>query len=71
MIPRKEAEKIPVPLTHMKCLKCGTINSRPFKEGDYVFKEVEEKCPKCGHDKMRIIGIYVKEEKEKKKSKLF
>ena len=49
------------PLTYLKCLSCETINSRPFKEGDYVFKETEEKCPKCGGTKMKIIGIYVKE----------
>jgi len=56
----REVGEVPKPLTHLICLKCKTVNSRPFKEGDYVFKEVEEKCPKCGHNRMKITGIYVK-----------
>jgi len=71
MLPKERAKKVVTPLTYLKCLECSTVNSRPFKEGDYVFKEVEEKCPKCGSNRMKIIGIYVKEEaKEKRKSKL-
>jgi len=65
MLPQKrETRGVPKPLTYLKCLECGTINSRPFKDGDYVFKEVEEKCPKCGANRMKIIGIYVKEAKK-------
>ncbi|MDW8021755.1 MAG: hypothetical protein RMI78_03895 [Nitrososphaerota archaeon] len=61
---RRGVEEIPQPLTHLKCLECGTVNSRPFTGGDYVFKEVEERCPKCGASKMKIIGIYVEEERK-------
>lgn len=63
---RRVTEAIPNPLTHLKCLECGTLNSRPFMDGDYVFKEVEEKCPKCGASRMKIVGIYVEEEAGKK-----
>ena len=66
MLPQRREEKgVLKPLTYLKCLECGTVNSRPFKDGDYVFKEVEEKCPKCGANKMKIIGIYVKEAPKK------
>jgi len=58
--------KVPKPLTYLLCLSCKTENSRPFKEGDYIFKEVEEKCPKCGSNHMIITGIYVKDEEVKK-----
>jgi len=57
--------EVPKPLTYLQCLNCNTVNSRPFKDGDHIFKEVEEKCPKCGSTKMLIIGIYVREEKAK------
>lgn len=59
--------KVPEPLTHLTCLECRTENSRPFKEGDYVFKEVEEKCPKCGASRMLITGIFVEARQEEKK----
>lgn len=61
----RAGKPVPKPMTYLKCLECGTINSRPFKDGDYVFKIVEEKCPKCGSNKMKIIGIYVKEPQKK------
>ncbi|RLG06431.1 MAG: hypothetical protein DRN59_03045 [Thaumarchaeota archaeon] len=71
MFSQEKARKIITPLTYLKCLACSTINSRPFRDGDYIFKEVEEKCPKCGSDKMKIVGIYVKEEaKKRSKSRL-
>lgn len=63
---RRGVRPVPKPLTHLKCLECGTLNSRPFKEGDYVFKEVEEKCPKCGANRMKIVGIYVEDKVTKK-----
>ncbi len=68
--PSRRRRPIIKPLTYLKCLSCSTINSRPFKEGDYIFEEVEEKCPKCGGNKMKIIGIYIKEPEEKKPRKL-
>ncbi|MEM1517714.1 MAG: hypothetical protein QXI27_02450 [Nitrososphaerota archaeon] len=49
------------PLTYLKCESCGTINSRPHIDGDYIFKKVEEKCPKCGGTDMIIISIHVEE----------
>lgn len=64
---KPELGKVPKPLTYLLCLNCKTENSRPFMEGDYVFKEVKEKCPKCGGDRMLITGIYVKEEKKARK----
>ncbi len=58
-------EKYPQPLTFLKCLSCGTDNSRPFKEGDYILKIVDsEKCPKCGGTNSKIVNIYVPEKKE-------
>ncbi len=72
ILPSGREKPIIRPLTYLKCLSCATINSRPFKEGDYIFKEIEEKCPKCGGEKMKIIGIYVKEPpQEKRKPKKF
>ncbi|MCS6783833.1 MAG: hypothetical protein RMI43_02790 [Candidatus Caldarchaeum sp.] len=60
-------ERFQEPLTFLKCLECGTENSRPFKEADYVLKVVEdEKCPKCGSMKSKIVNIYVPEKKTPK-----
>jgi len=56
-----KTREVPKPLTYLRCLNCGIVNSRPFMDGDYVFKEVEERCPKCGGNRMKITGIYVKE----------
>ncbi|MEM4281769.1 MAG: hypothetical protein QW470_05375 [Candidatus Caldarchaeum sp.] len=57
-------EKYPQPLTFLKCLTCGTENSRPFKEEDYILKIVDsEKCPKCGGMQSKITNIYVPEKK--------
>ena len=60
------SRQIPQPLTFLKCQSCGTENSRPFQENDYVFKEIKEgeKCPKCGGTEFIIINIYVPEEKK-------
>lgn len=49
------------PLTFLKCESCGTIHSRPHAAGDYIFKSVEEKCPKCGGTSMTIVSIHVEE----------
>jgi Zn finger protein HypA/HybF involved in hydrogenase expression len=63
----KTREKIPEPLTFLKCLSCGVENSRPFEEGDYVLKVVNsEKCPKCGGAQSKIVNIYVPQKKESK-----
>lgn len=52
------------PTTFLKCSNCGTENSRPFEENDYIFKKANERCPKCGGSEMLIVNIYVKERKE-------
>ncbi|MCS6769115.1 MAG: hypothetical protein NZ570_01590 [Candidatus Caldarchaeum sp.] len=63
----RHKERYPQPLTFLKCSTCGTENSRPFKEEDYIFKTVDsEKCPKCGGTNSRIVNIYVPEKKEPK-----
>ena len=66
---RGELEQPKPPLTFLKCKSCGTEHSRPFKQNDYVFKEVrgEEKCPKCGSAEMVIVNIYVPEEQQRKR----
>jgi len=50
-------------MTTLICEKCGFKNLREFKRGDYVFKETDEKCPKC-NENMYIAAIY-REVKEK------
>lgn len=52
------------PITVLKCASCNSINTRFFKENDYIFKEAD-KCPKCG-GVMVILGIYVEEKKREK-----
>jgi len=56
-------QKVTPPLSFLKCEECGTENSRPYAQNDYVFRHVEEKCPKCGNTKMTIINIYVQDKK--------
>jgi len=51
----------------VQCQKCGFKNIRAFKQGDYVFKETDEACPKDSQ-KMVISSIY-REVKEKEKAK--
>ena len=51
-------------MTTLLCEKCGFKNLREFKRGDYVFKETDEKCPKC-NENMYIAAIY-REVKETK-----
>ncbi len=61
------AIKPPPIMTTITCEKCGFKNIREFQRGDYIFKEVEDTCPKC-KEKMYISAIYreVKEKKEEK-----
>jgi len=51
----------------VQCAKCGFKNIREFKQGDFVFKETEEMCPK-DNQKMTISAIY-REVKDKEKAK--
>ncbi|MEM0445209.1 MAG: hypothetical protein QXO86_02635 [Nitrososphaerota archaeon] len=52
------------PITQLKCQSCGSIHTRPHKEGDYIFGGVEEKCPNCGGSKHTIIAIYVEDQRQ-------
>ncbi|MEM0381541.1 MAG: hypothetical protein QW580_02585 [Nitrososphaerota archaeon] len=51
-------------LTQLKCLNCGSIHTRPHKEGDYIFSNIEEKCPNCGGTAHMITAIYIEEQKK-------
>ncbi len=68
---RQSAEvKIEAPkvMTTIECQNkgCGQKIQREFQRGDYVFKEVDSACPKCGGKQM-VTAIY-KEVKEKEKT---
>jgi len=54
----------PPVLTAIDCKACNKIETREFKRGDYVYKEME-KCPKC-QAMGTIVSIY-REVKEKEK----
>lgn len=54
------------PITQLKCLSCGSIHTRHHKEGDYVFKNVEEKCPNCGSNAHVITAIYVEDQRQQR-----
>ncbi|GBC70474.1 hypothetical protein HRbin02_00241 [Candidatus Calditenuaceae archaeon HR02] len=54
------------PITQLKCLSCGSTHTRPHKEGDFIFKNVEEKCPNCGGNTHLITAIYVEEQKQQR-----
>jgi hypothetical protein len=60
-----EAPKV---MTTIECNNktCATKTLREFQRGDYVFKDIDVACPKCGGKQM-ITAIY-KEVKEKEKS---
>jgi len=46
------------PLSLLQCTKCGEKVERNYKEGEYVTKVVEDKCPKCASP-MFVKLIYV------------
>jgi len=54
--------------TTLQCQKCGFKNIRDFQRGDYVFKQMDEQCPKCS-EKALSIGSIFREVKEKEKAK--
>jgi len=54
--------------TTLQCQKCGFKNVREFQRGDYVFKPLEEQCPKC-NEKAMTIGSIFREAKEKEKAR--
>lgn len=60
--------EIPPMNTTLECKKCGLRNIRDFQKGDYVYKPVEDQCPKCKEKTMNIGSIF-REVKEKEKAK--
>jgi DNA integrity scanning protein DisA with diadenylate cyclase activity len=64
--PLKKGLEIQPLNTTVLCQKCGFKNVREFQRGDYVFKEMEEPCPKCNEKTLSINAIF-REVKEKTK----
>jgi hypothetical protein len=59
--------EVPKVMTTVGCVKtCDQKNVREFQRGDYVYKELDSSCQKCGGKQM-ITGIF-KEVKEKEKT---
>ena len=59
--------EVPKVMTTIGCVKtCDQKNVREFQRGDYVYKELDASCQKCGGKQM-ITGIF-KEVKEKEKT---
>lgn len=54
--------------TTVECQKCGFRNIRDFQRGDYIFKPIEDQCPKC-NEKTMTIGSIFREVKEKEKAR--
>jgi len=54
--------------TTLECQKCGFKNIREFQRGDYIFKQLEDQCPKC-NEKAMSIGSIFREVKEKEKAR--
>ncbi len=68
---RQSAEvkiEIPKVMTTIECQNktCNTKTVREFQRGDYVFKDLDVACPKCGGKQM-VTAIF-KEVKEKEKT---
>lgn len=53
-------------LTELLCDECGEKFSRSFREGDYVGKPSEDKCPKCQSYSF-VVAIYSRTPKGKEK----
>ena len=64
--PLKKGLEIQPLNTTVLCQKCGFKNVRGFQRGDYVFKQMEEPCPKCNEKTLSINAIF-REVKEKTK----
>jgi len=59
--------EVPKVMTTIGCVKnCDSKNVREFQRGDYVYKELDSSCQKCGGKQM-ITAIF-KEVKEKEKT---
>lgn len=59
---------VPKVMTYIECQNkaCSNKTVREFQRGDYVFKDLDVACGKCGGKQM-IVGVY-KEVKEKEKT---
>ena len=57
--------------TVLKCKECSIKYSREFKEGDYIFKKIDdEECKECHRSKVREVEeIYSEWIDPKKKNK--
>jgi DNA integrity scanning protein DisA with diadenylate cyclase activity len=64
--PLKKGLEIQPLNTTVLCQKCGFKNVREFQRGDYVFKQMEDPCPKCNEKTLSINAIF-REVKEKTK----
>jgi len=64
--PLKKGLEIQPLNTTVLCQKCGFKNVREFQRGDYVFKQMDEPCPKCNEKTLSINAIF-REVKEKTK----
>lgn len=45
-------------LVVLRCPSCGYTVRRPFREGDYVGRVDQARCPRCG-ERMVVDAIYV------------
>ncbi len=55
---KKERKRLKaVKISTIQC-KCGEKFLREFVAGDFLYKEVQEKCPKCGDNQTTISEIY-------------
>ena len=54
---RKQQDSREHIVTEIRCTSCNFIVKRGFREGDYVGKIVDERCPRCGGE-MAIESIY-------------
>jgi hypothetical protein len=68
--PLKQGFEIQPLNTTVLCQKCGFKNMREFQRGDYVFKQMDDPCPKCNEKTLSISAIF-REVKEKTKRSLF
>jgi ribosomal protein L37E len=63
---KKLLVKKPKIKTELICSSCGFKEIREFHEGDYISKDTDEKCKRCGEN-MKVNLIYSIEETKKKK----
>ncbi len=56
---KKERKRLKaVKISTIQC-KCGEKFQREFAAGDFLYEEVQEKCPKCGGNQTKISEIYL------------